>query len=191
MVKVLLIDNYDSFVHNIAQYLGEMGAEVIVMRNDVTYEDVKGIEPDRIVLSPGPGHPTDSGICLKILQILAKEVPTLGVCLGHQALVHEYGGKIVRAKELIHGKTSEIHHEGEGLFKRIPTPFSATRYHSLIAENGKSVPDCLDITARTEDGIIMAVQHKQYPIHGLQFHPESILTQYGRDILRNFLEGEQ
>lgn len=196
MVKVLIIDNYDSFVYNIAQYLGGMGAEVKVLRNDVSLEEIKAYQPDRIVLSPGPGHPSDSRVTLEVLRTLSKEIPTLGICLGHQAMFQVYGGKITQADELIHGKTSQVFHDNNGLFKGTPQPLTATRYHSLVAANGENVPDCLEVVARTEptpsspDGIIMAARHREYPIFGLQFHPESILTQNGKEILRNFLEGE-
>ena len=188
MVKVLIIDNYDSFVYNIAQYLGEMGAEIIVERNDITLEEAMAAKPDRIVLSPGPGHPKDSGVTLDILRTMSRTIPTLGVCLGHQAMGLVFGGTIERAANLLHGKTSRVHHTGKGIFADVPTPITATRYHSLVIAH-EGFPDPLEITGRTEADEIMAVQHRKYPIYGVQFHPESILTEHGRDILRNFLEG--
>ncbi len=188
MVRVLIIDNYDSFVYNIAQYLGEMGAEIIVKRNDITLKEAMAAKPDRIVLSPGPGHPKDSGVTLDILRTMSRKIPTLGVCLGHQAMGLVFGGTIERAANLLHGKTSRVHHTGTGIFADVPTPITATRYHSLVIAL-EGFPDQLEITGRTEADEIMAVRHREYPIHGVQFHPESILTEHGRDILRNFLEG--
>jgi len=189
---LLLIDNYDSFTFNLAQYLGELGEEVKVLRNDTL--DVTGIRalaPTRIVISPGPGTPDDAGVSLALLQVTQGEVPILGVCLGHQAIGQAFGGRVVRAKQIMHGKTSPIHHRDEGVFAGLSNPFEATRYHSLVVERS-SLPDCLEITAwtRTEDGgldEIMGLRHKSLPIEGVQFHPESILTRHGHDLLRNFL----
>jgi anthranilate synthase component 2 len=189
---LLLIDNYDSFTFNLAQYLGELGEEVQVLRNDAL--DVAGIRalaPSRILISPGPGTPDDAGISLDLLRELAGEIPILGVCLGHQAIGQAFGGKIVRAKQIMHGKTSMIHHSGQGLFARLQNPFEATRYHSLVVERA-SLPECLEITAWTQTAEgefdeIMGLRHKTSPVEGVQFHPESILTQHGRDLLRNFL----
>jgi anthranilate synthase/aminodeoxychorismate synthase-like glutamine amidotransferase len=187
--KVLVIDNVDSFVYNLAQYLGEFGMSVDVRRNNkVGLEEVKALEPDMIVLSPGPGRPGDSKVTLDILRDVSREVPTLGVCLGHEAVAEIYGGKVVMAgRGLMHGKTSEVFHSEEGIFNRIPSPFRATRYHSLLVER-RSLPECLEITAETRDGEIMGIQHKEYPIYGVQFHPESILTEHGRALLENFIE---
>ena len=189
---LLLIDNYDSFTFNLAQYLGELGEEVKVLRNDTL--DVTGIRalaPTRIVISPGPGTPDDAGVSLALLRETQGEVPILGVCLGHQAIGQAFGGRVVRAKQIMHGKTSPIHHRDEGVFAGLSNPFEATRYHSLVVERS-SLPDCLEITAwtRTEDGEldeIMGLRHKSLPIEGVQFHPESILTRHGHDLLRNFL----
>jgi len=193
-MKVLVIDNYDSFVYNLVQYIGELGTEVIVFRNDkVTLEQVKALKPDRIVISPGPGNPTDEkyfGVCKDILKKLSPNVPTLGVCLGHQGIVSTFGGKVVLAKKLMHGKTSTIKHDGKGIFRGVQNPFNATRYHSLAGEK-ETIPDCLEITAVTaDDGEIMGIRHKKFPIEGVQFHPESILCEEGKLIIRNFLMGE-
>ena len=192
-MKVLVIDNYDSFVYNLVQYIGELGAEVIVFRNDqVTLEQVKKLKPDRIVLSPGPGTPEETryfGVCKEILQHVSLKVPTLGVCLGHQGIIHAFGGRIVSAKRLMHGKTSRIKHDGKGIFKGVQNPFTATRYHSLAGEK-YSIPSCLEVTAESiDDGEIMGVRHVEYPIEGVQFHPESILCEDGKLIIKNFLEG--
>ncbi len=193
MMKVLVIDNYDSFVFNLVQFIGELGAESIVCRNDsITLEQVETCKPDRIVLSPGPGSPEEAryfGICKEILQYTSCKVPTLGVCLGHQGIVQTFGGKIVSAKKLMHGKTSRIRHDGKSIFKDVPNPFTATRYHSLVGER-KSIPSCLTVNAEAvDDGEIMAVRHVEYPIYGVQFHPESILCDDGKLIIRNFLDG--
>jgi len=185
---VLVIDNYDSFTYNLVQYLGELGAELRVMRNDLaSVDDVKAARPDRIVISPGPGRPEDAGITISVIEQLGECVPILGVCLGHQAIGAAFGGRVVRANVPMHGKTSTIDHDGRGVFAGIDGSFAASRYHSLvIADEGW--PDALEVAARTqEDGIVMALRHKQRPIHGVQFHPESILTGEGRTILRNFL----
>ncbi len=192
-MKVLVIDNYDSFVYNLVQYIGEMGPETLVFRNDqVTLRQVRELRPDRIVLSPGPGNPEDAryfGVCKDILQHVSPEVPTLGVCLGHQGIISTFGGKIVSAKRLMHGKTSQIKHDGLSIFRDVPNPFTATRYHSLAGEK-RSVPECLEVTAvAVDDGEVMGVRHKEYPIEGVQFHPESILCEDGKLIIKNFLEG--
>ncbi|HEY3520098.1 MAG TPA: aminodeoxychorismate/anthranilate synthase component II [Rhodanobacteraceae bacterium] len=189
---LLLVDNYDSFTFNLAQYLGELGEEVRVSRNDAL--DVAGIRalaPARILISPGPGTPDDAGVSLDLLRELAGEIPILGVCLGHQAIGQAFGGRIVRAKQIMHGKTSMIHHTGTGVFAGLPNPFEATRYHSLVIERA-SLPECLEITAWTqtpEGGFdeIMGVRHRKLPVEGVQFHPESILTRNGHDLLSNFL----
>jgi anthranilate synthase component 2 len=193
-MKVLVIDNYDSFVYNLVQYVGELGAETIVFRNDQTnLEELTKLKPDRIVISPGPGNPEDEkffGVCKAILQTMSHNIPTLGVCLGHQGIIHTYGGKVVHAKKLMHGKTCTIKHDGKALFTGVRNPFSATRYHSLAGERD-SLPDCLQITAEAiDDGEIMGVRHVKYPIFGVQFHPESILCQDGKIIIRNFIEGK-
>jgi anthranilate synthase/aminodeoxychorismate synthase-like glutamine amidotransferase len=187
MTRVLIIDNYDSFVYNIAQYLGFFGAEIVTRRNDIKLNEAMKVKPDLIVLSPGPGHPRDSKVTLEILSTMSKNIPTLGVCLGHQAIGEVFGGTVTRANRIIHGKTCLIYHNGKDLFKEIPNPITATRYHSLIINN-EGLPDCLEVAAVTDIKEIMAVKHKEYPIYGVQFHPESILTQSGKDILFNFLK---
>ena len=188
-MRVLLIDNYDSFTYNLYQYLCELGAEVEVRRNDkLTVAEAAAMEPDRIVVSPGPCTPTEAGISIGIIRELGPQVPTLGVCLGHQALGAAFGGAVVRAPHVMHGKLSAIHHEGQGVFASLPRPFKATRYHSLIVRRD-DLPKELEITAWTEDGLIMGLRHKQYPIEGVQFHPESIMTEGGKTMLRNFLGG--
>ncbi len=187
MVRVVLIDNYDSFVHNIAQYMGRLGAEVIVKRNDVSLEEIEDLKPDRIVLSPGPGHPKDSGVTTRLLETLSQTIPTMGVCLGHQALAHVHGGEVTRASNVLHGKTSEVHHSEEGIFEGVPSPFTVARYHSLVVG---SIPDSISQEARTSDDECMAIKHKDYPMVGVQFHPESILTEHGVTIISNFLEGK-
>jgi anthranilate synthase/aminodeoxychorismate synthase-like glutamine amidotransferase len=182
-----MIDNYDSFTYNLVQYLGILGADVKVRRNDhVTLEEIETMAPERLVISPGPGIPQTSGIIVPLIQRFYQQVPILGVCLGHQAVAVALGGKVVRAGRLMHGKVSEIHHDGQGVFHDVPDPFTATRYHSLAVEE-ESLPSSLQITARAEDGEIMGVRHKDYPVHGIQFHPESILTEEGMRILENFL----
>ncbi|MEM3381647.1 MAG: aminodeoxychorismate/anthranilate synthase component II [Candidatus Bathyarchaeia archaeon] len=191
-MRILIIDNYDSFVYNIAQYIGELGGEPIVVRSDeVNLKKAKRIAPDRIVISPGPGTPSDRrffGNCLEVMRGLSFETPTLGVCLGHQGIIHMFGGRIVKAQRLMHGKTSLIRHDGEGIFEGLPNPIQATRYHSLVAEPS-TIPETLKVTAYSvEDMEIMGVRHSKYPIEGVQFHPESILTVEGRRMLRNFLE---
>ncbi|WP_337862893.1 aminodeoxychorismate/anthranilate synthase component II [Nitrososphaera sp.] len=189
--KILVIDNYDSFVYNIAQLLGEMDAEPVVVRNDkITLAQVKKMDPDGIVISPGPGHPADKkyfGVCTDVILKMGPKKPILGVCLGHQGIVHAFGGKVVNAGKVRHGKTSVIEYEKDRLFEEVSNPFRATRYHSLVADK-EAIPDCLEVTARArDDGEIMGIRHKQYPIEGVQFHPESILTGEGRKILANFL----
>jgi anthranilate synthase component 2 len=184
---LLMIDNYDSFTYNLVQYLGELGAEVRVVRNDeVTVEDIEQLAPDKIVISPGPCTPDEAGVSLGVIAKLGGRLPILGVCLGHQAIGQAYGGKVVHAKSLMHGKTSAIHHAGSGVFAALPTPFIATRYHSLAVER-ESLPDCLEVTAWTEDREIMGLRHRSLPVEGVQFHPESILTEHGYALLRNFL----
>lgn len=184
---ILMIDNYDSFTYNLVQYLGILGSDVKVRRNDqVTLEEIETMAPERLVISPGPGIPQTSGIIVPLIQRFYQQVPILGVCLGHQAVAVALGGKVVRAGRLMHGKVSEIHHDGQGVFHDVPDPFTATRYHSLAVEE-ESLPSSLQITARAEDGEIMGVRHKDYPVHGIQFHPESILTEEGMRILENFL----
>jgi anthranilate synthase/aminodeoxychorismate synthase-like glutamine amidotransferase len=185
---LLVLDNYDSFTYNLVQYFGELGADPVVKRNDaITPEEVEKLRPGRIVISPGPGTPADAGISMEVIRRMGKTTPILGVCLGHQCIAETYGGKVVRADRLMHGKTSPIRHEGSGVFVGLPNPFEATRYHSLIVEKS-SVPACLRITADTAEGEIMGLQHRQFPVHGVQFHPESILSREGKDLLRNFLK---
>ncbi len=185
---LLMIDNYDSFTYNLVQYFGELGEEVIVFRNDrITIPEIEKIKPDRIVISPGPCTPKEAGISIEVIKYFKDKVPILGVCLGHQAIGAAFGGRIVRAKNLMHGKTSMIFHDGKTIFEGIPSPFEATRYHSLVIEK-ETLPEELIITAWTEDGEIMGVRHKRYIIEGVQFHPESILTKHGHDILKNFLK---
>ncbi len=184
---ILLLDNYDSFTYNLAQYLGELGCQVEVHRNDrISVEQIAQRKPERIVISPGPCTPQEAGICVELIQKLAGKIPILGVCLGHQAIGAAFGGKIIRAPKLFHGKTSQIRHDGSGVFRGLPNPFTATRYHSLIIER-KSLPAELQVTAETDDDIIMGMQHRQYPLMGVQFHPESVLTESGKQLLKNFL----
>jgi len=183
---LVVIDNYDSFTYNLVQYFGELGQEIKVFRNDqVTVDEVRALNPDHIVISPGPGEPDDGGVSLEVLKELGATTPILGVCLGHQCIGQAYGGEVTRAPRLMHGKTSNVYHEGKGLFFGVPSPFQATRYHSLIVE--EPMPDVLEVTAQSADGEIMALQHKTLPIFGLQFHPESILTPCGKRMLQNFL----
>jgi anthranilate synthase/aminodeoxychorismate synthase-like glutamine amidotransferase len=187
--RVLVVDNYDSFVYNLVQYLGELGAEPVVHRHDAL--DLAGIvalEPDAVLISPGPGRPEDAGVSNEAIRWFGERaVPVLGVCLGHQCIGQLYGGDVVRAPELMHGKTSEVHHTGRGVFDGLPSPLVATRYHSLVVD-APSVPDCLEVTAETADGIVMGLRHKDFPIEGVQFHPESILTEHGHQLLRNWLD---
>jgi anthranilate synthase/aminodeoxychorismate synthase-like glutamine amidotransferase len=184
---ILMIDNYDSFTYNLVQYLGEMGQQLKVFRNDkITVEEIEALKPDRIVVSPGPCTPTEAGISVEAIKHFAGKVPILGVCLGHQSIGQAFGGEIVRAGRLMHGKTSMIHHDGEGVFAGLPNPFEATRYHSLLIRR-ETIPDCLLITAETDQREIMGVRHKEYDIQGVQFHPESILTAEGKKLLANFV----
>ena len=184
---ILLIDNYDSFTYNLAQYLGELGAPPTVRRNDeLTVDEIERMQPNRIVISPGPGRPEDAGVSVDTIRRLGERVPLLGVCLGHQGIGLAFGGTISRATELMHGKVSEVHHDGRGVFKGVSQPFTAGRYHSLVV--AEPVPEALEVTARTEDGTIMGLRHRTWPVHGVQFHPESVLTGEGRKLLRNFLE---
>ena len=184
---VLLIDNYDSFTYNLYQYLCELGAGVTVVRNDaITVAEARAMAPDFIVISPGPGVPRDAGISVDLVRALGPCTPILGVCLGHQAITEAYGGVVTRAPELMHGKASPVSHNGEALFAGLPSPFSAIRYHSLCAAP-EAVPDSLEVTAHSDSGVIMGVRHREFPVFGVQFHPESILTEYGKDLLRNFL----
>ena len=185
---ILLLDNYDSFTYNLAQYLGELGCQVEVHRNDkISVDEILRRKPERIVISPGPCTPEEAGISVELIQRLGGRFPILGVCLGHQAMGAAYGGKIVRAPKIFHGKTSEIRHDGKGIFRNLPKPFTATRYHSLIVER-KSLPRELTITAETADGTIMGLRHRKHKMEGVQFHPESVLTQDGKQLLKNFLE---
>ncbi|MCW4015999.1 MAG: aminodeoxychorismate/anthranilate synthase component II [Candidatus Bathyarchaeota archaeon] len=192
-MKVLVIDNYDSFVYNLVQYVGELGGEPIVYRNDqLTLKQAMELDPERIVISPGPGTPEDPhyfGVCAAVLQEMGQKIPTLGVCLGNQGIISVFGGKVVRANRLMHGKTSQIKHDGKGLFEGVKNPFTATRYHSLVGEK-TSIPSCIEVSAKsTDDNEIMAVRHRKYPITGVQFHPESILCEDGKKMVKNFLEG--
>ena len=185
---LLVIDNYDSFTYNLVQYFGELGAEMEVYRNDqITLDEIREKAPSRICVSPGPCTPTEAGISCDVIREFGKDIPLFGVCLGHQSIGQVFGGDVVRAGKLMHGKTSLIHHEGKSVFAGIESPFEATRYHSLIVKCD-TLPDSLEVTAKTEDGTIMGLQHKEFPIHGVQFHPESILTASGKKILKNFLE---
>ena len=184
---ILVIDNYDSFTYNLVQYFGQLHPEVVVRRNDqVTADEVLAMAPQYLVLSPGPGNPDEAGVCLELIPRAAGRIPLLGVCLGHQAIAQAYGGRVVRAPEIVHGKTSEVHHQGEGLFRGLPEPFAATRYHSLCVAP-ESMPPELRVTARTADGVVMGVEHVHLPVQGVQFHPESVLTTEGLGLLRNFL----
>lgn len=186
---ILVIDNYDSFTYNLVQEMGELGAEIEVKRNDqITLDEIRAMKPSHIVISPGPGFPKDAGISRDVIREFAPTVPMLGVCLGHQCIGEVYGGEIVHAPSLMHGKTSEVYHKGDALFADVPDPFIATRYHSLVV-NKSDVPEALAITATTADGEIMAVRHREYPLVGVQFHPESILTEFGMQMLQNFIDG--
>jgi anthranilate synthase component 2 len=185
-MRVLVLDNYDSFTYNLVQYFGDLGAEPIVIRNDeLSPTEGARLQPDRLVISPGPGTPADTGYCVDYIRTIGSEIPTLGVCLGHQTIVAAFGGEVGRAPEPRHGKVSVIAHDGKGVFAGLPVPFEATRYHSLAAT---SIPDVLEVTATSEDGVVQAVRHRDLPIDGVQFHPESIMTVVGRDLLANFLE---
>ncbi|WP_085908129.1 anthranilate synthase component II [Kiloniella majae] len=184
---LLLIDNYDSFTYNLYHFLGELGATISVERNDqISVDEVMALNPERIVISPGPCDPSSAGICLELVERVAGKIPVLGVCLGHQSIGQAFGAKVVRAPSPMHGKTSPIKHNGKSVFKGLPDPLTVTRYHSLTIEPD-SMPDCLEVTAWTEDGVIMGLQHKKLPLHGVQFHPESIASEKGHDLLKNFL----
>ena len=185
---LLLIDNYDSFTYNLVHYLGELGADVLVKRNDaLDVQDAMALQPEAILLSPGPCDPDQAGICLALIGAASEtRTPLMGVCLGHQSIGQAFGGKVIRCHEIVHGKMGKMHHEGEGLFKDVPTPFEATRYHSLIVERA-TLPACLTVTAELSDGTIMGLQHNSLPIHGVQFHPESIASEHGHHLLKNFL----
>ncbi len=186
---ILLIDNYDSFTYNLYQYLCELGEEVAVYRNDkITLQQIEEMAPQRIVISPGPGYPQQAGISNHVICHFGERIPVLGVCLGHQCIGYAYGGRVDRAGEIKHGKSSLIHHDGKGVFRELPNPFPAVRYHSLAVMR-EGLPDCLEISAWTENGLIMGLRHRQFPIEGVQFHPESIATECGKDLLRNFLKG--
>jgi anthranilate synthase/aminodeoxychorismate synthase-like glutamine amidotransferase len=189
--RVLVVDNYDSFVYNLVQYLGELGAEPIVVRHDaVTIDEAVALEPDGVLVSPGPGRPEDAGISNELIAACAGRFPVLGVCLGHQCIGQVYGADIVRAERVMHGKTSTVSHTGDGVFAGLPNPFEATRYHSLVVDRG-GLPPALMVTAEAEDGTIMGLRHRQFAVEGVQFHPESILTGAGHDLLRNWLSAEQ
>ncbi|MCA9999549.1 MAG: aminodeoxychorismate/anthranilate synthase component II [Anaerolineales bacterium] len=185
---LIVIDNYDSFTYNLVQYFGELGADIKVFRNDqVTLAEIRALNPSHICISPGPGDPDDGGISNTVIRELGPTTPVLGVCLGHQCMGQVFGGKVVRAPRLMHGKTSPVYHNGTGLFAGLPTPFQATRYHSLIVQ--EPLPDCLEVTAYTAEEEVMGLRHKEFPVVGVQFHPESILTEYGREMLGNFING--
>ncbi|WJN45037.1 MULTISPECIES: aminodeoxychorismate/anthranilate synthase component II [Priestia] len=185
---ILMIDNYDSFTFNLVQYLGELGHELLVKRNDeITLSEIEVLNPDFLMISPGPCSPNEAGISLEAIEYFAGKIPILGVCLGHQSIGQAFGGNVIRADKLMHGKTSEMHHDGRTIFKDLDNPFTATRYHSLIVEKS-SLPDCFEISAWTAEDEIMAIRHKSLPIEGVQFHPESIMTSYGKEMLKNFIE---
>ena len=186
--RVLVVDNYDSFVYNLVQYLGELGAEPIVHRHDALgIDELRALEPDAVLISPGPGRPESAGVSNEAITAFGSAgVPVLGVCLGHQCIGQVFGGDVVRAERVMHGKTSEVEHDGQGVFAGLPDPFTATRYHSLVVD-ADSIPDCLEVGATTADGIVMGLRHRELPIHGVQFHPEAVLTVGGHDIIRNFL----
>ena len=188
MPKILVIDNYDSFTYNLVQYLGEMGAEMDVRRNDaITLAEIADWKPEKIVISPGPGTPDDAGVTLDLIKEFGRTIPIFGVCLGLQAMGQAMGGRVVRADKMMHGKTSQVTHRGQGVFAGLPSPFEATRYHSLVVE-AASLPECLEVTAESEDGEIMGLRHREWPLEAVQFHPEAILTEHGKQILRTFLE---
>jgi para-aminobenzoate synthetase component 2 len=187
--RILVVDNYDSFVFNLVQYLGELGADTVVWRNDqASVADVRALGPDGVLVSPGPGHPRDAGLSVDVVRELGASLPVLGVCLGHQVIGHVYGGRVGPAPELVHGKTSEVHHEGAGVLAGLPAPFPATRYHSLVVERD-GLPAELEVTGQTRNGLVMALRHRRHPIEGVQFHPESILTSNGHQLLANWLAG--
>ncbi len=185
--RVLVLDNYDSFVYNLVQYLGELGAEPLVHRSDqLTLDEIEAVDPDAVLVSPGPGRPEDAGLSNAVIERFAGRRPVLGVCLGHQCIGQVYGGEVVRAPAIMHGKTSLVHHDGRGVFAGLPEPFEATRYHSLVVDRA-SVPEVLEVSAWTDDGVVMGLRHRELPVEGVQFHPESILTTGGHGLLRNFL----
>ena len=185
---ILMIDNYDSFTYNIVQYMGELGADIRVERNDqISIEEIESLNPQKIVISPGPCTPDKAGVSVAVIKHFAGKVPLLGVCLGHQSVGAAFGGEIIKAGKLMHGKTSEVRHDGKTLFKNLPNPFTATRYHSLVL-NRKTLPDCFEISAESDDNEIMGIRHKELPVEGVQFHPESILTPNGKDLLKNFID---
>jgi para-aminobenzoate synthetase component II len=184
---ILMIDNYDSFTFNLVQYLGELGEELVVKRNDqITLQEIEELNPEFLMISPGPCSPNEAGISLEAITHFAGKIPIFGVCLGHQSIGQAFGGKVVRAERLMHGKTSEIHHDGKTIFRQLNNPFTATRYHSLIIEK-ETLPDCFEVSAWTQEGEIMAIRHKTLPIEGVQFHPESIMTSFGKEMLQNFI----
>jgi anthranilate synthase/aminodeoxychorismate synthase-like glutamine amidotransferase len=186
--SILVIDNYDSFVFNLIQYLGELGASTVVWRNDAArVEQVRELRPDGVLISPGPGHPREAGLSVEVVRELGASLPVLGVCLGHQVIGHVYGGQVVRAPELVHGKASRIFHQAAGVLRGLPQPFAATRYHSLVVER-EGLPAALEVTGWTANGLVMALRHREHPVEGVQFHPESILTERGHDLLRNWLD---
>jgi anthranilate synthase/aminodeoxychorismate synthase-like glutamine amidotransferase len=188
-IMLLLIDNYDSFTYNLFQYLSELGEKVIVVRNnETTIPDIERMKPERIVISPGPSTPQKAGISNDVIKHFGQKLPVLGVCLGHHGISYSYGGIVAQAKQIMHGKSSLIHHSNQGVFAKLPNPFSAIRYHSLVIKR-EHLPDCLEVTAWTDDGEIMGVRHKQYAVQGVQFHPESFMTEHGKEILKNFLNG--
>ncbi|MGK0701572.1 aminodeoxychorismate/anthranilate synthase component II [Priestia flexa] len=188
---ILMIDNYDSFTFNLVQYLGELGHELVVKRNDeITIEEIENLNPDFLMISPGPCSPNEAGISLEAIKYFAGKIPIFGVCLGHQSIGQAFGGNVIRADKLMHGKTSEMHHDGKTIFEGLDNPFTATRYHSLIVE-AESLPDCFEVSAWTDENEIMAIRHKTMPIEGVQFHPESIMTSYGREMLGNFINTYQ
>jgi len=185
---ILMIDNYDSFTYNLVQYMGELGADMQVHRNDqITTQDIERLQPEKIVISPGPCTPEKAGVSIEVVRVFAGRIPILGVCLGHQSVGRAFGGEVVKAGRIMHGKTSQVTHDGKNLFRGLPNPFVATRYHSLVLRR-ETLPDCLEVTAESEDGEIMGIRHKEYFIEGVQFHPESILTTSGKNLLGNFLE---
>lgn len=186
---ILVIDNYDSFTYNLVQYLGEMGQELVVRRNDkVTLDEIADMAPDRILISPGPCTPNEAGVCVPLIERFAGQIPILGVCLGHQSIGQAFGGNVIRNYRVLHGKVSQIHHDGKSIFAGLPDPLQATRYHSLVIER-ESMPACLEISAETEEGEVMAVRHREMPVEGVQFHPESVMTPAGKQLLRNWTEG--
>jgi len=185
---IFVLDNYDSFTYNLVQYLGELGAELQVERNDrITTDQIAALAPEKIVISPGPCTPSEAGISVAVVERFAPAIPILGVCLGHQSIGQAFGGVVIRADQIMHGKTSPVHHDGQTIYAGLPNPLTATRYHSLVVERA-SLPDCLEVVAATDDGTIMGLRHREYPTEGVQFHPESILTSEGKDLLRNFLK---